>query len=96
VAGSIHARGAILDIFMQASVGSKDFIFNGAGELTKVQVFIDSDLTELVFTKDFSYNGVGQLITVTLTREGDGSQWLKSLTYDADGNLIDVTVDPVL
>jgi hypothetical protein len=91
----IQTRGAILDIFEQASVGSKGFTFNDAGELTQVKVYTDEAMTALVFTKDFAYNGAGELITVTLTREGDGAQWRKTFSYNDDGELVDVTVAPL-
>lgn len=89
--GGISTRGAILDIFEQASVGSKDFAFVG-GKLSQVQVYNDEAMTEHVFTKDLAYNGAGELITVTLTRESDSAQWRKTLTYNGDGELADVTV----
>lgn len=90
----IQTRGAILDIFEQASVGSKAFTFIG-GKLRQVEVYTDEAMTALVFTKDLAYNGAGELITVTLTREGDDAQWRKTLTYNGDGELVDVTVAPL-
>ncbi len=91
---AIGTRGAILDIFEQASVGSKSFLFVG-GKLSQVEVFTDEAMTDRRFTKDLTYNGNGELITVLLTREGDGSQWQKTLTYNG-GELVDVIVAPVI
>ncbi len=91
---AISARGAILDIFEQASAGSKSFVF-ASGKLTKVEVFSDEAMTDLHFTKDLTYNGNGELVTVLLTRAGDGSQWQKTLTYNGGGELVDVTVAPL-
>lgn len=91
---AIQTRGAILDVFMRATVGSKGYTYNGDGWLDKIQVYADSAMTELVFTEDYTYNGDGTIDTMTLTREGDGAQWRKSYTYDV-GVLVSITVAPL-
>ena len=62
-----------------------------SGLLSKVEVFDDDALTELLFTKDLTYSS-GLLSQVLVTRERDSATATKSFTYTgSELTQIDVT-----